>query len=69
MNCDWLFDMSVKQPHRRALSNESCYLFQTLVWLRETNGSLDGKIDYSHTFLSVPLTKLQYHLDDLEYSA
>ncbi len=23
MNCDWLFDMSVKRPHGRALANES----------------------------------------------
>ncbi len=28
-NCDWLFDMSVKRPHGRALANESCHLFQT----------------------------------------
>ncbi len=28
-NCDWLFDMLVKQPHGRALANESCHLFQT----------------------------------------
>ncbi len=41
------------------------------IYSRLSDGSLDGKIvsDYSHTFLSVPLTKLQYHLDDLEYSA
>ncbi len=38
-NCDWLFDMSVKQPHGRALANKTCCRFQTLsrqVWLRET---------------------------------
>ncbi len=29
-NCDWLFDMSVKRPHGRALANESCHGFQTL---------------------------------------
>ncbi len=29
MNCDWLFDMSVKRPHGRALANESCHGFQT----------------------------------------
>ncbi len=28
-NCDWLFDMSVKRPHGRALANESRHLFQT----------------------------------------
>ncbi len=28
-NCDWLFDMSVKRPHGRALANKSCHLFQT----------------------------------------
>ncbi len=28
-NYDWLFDMSVKQPHGRALANESGHLFQT----------------------------------------
>ncbi len=27
-NCDWLFDMSVKRPHGRALANETCHLFQ-----------------------------------------
>ncbi len=32
---DWLFDMSVKRPHGRALANETCHLFQTFqpsVW-------------------------------------
>ncbi len=29
MNCDWLFDMSVKRPHGRVLTNESCHGFQT----------------------------------------
>ncbi len=28
-NCDWLFDMSVKRPHERALNNEHGHLFQT----------------------------------------
>ncbi len=28
-NCDWLFDMSVKRHHGRALANESCHGFQT----------------------------------------
>ncbi len=27
--CDWMFDMSVKQPHGRALANKTCHLFQT----------------------------------------
>ncbi len=28
-NYDWLFDMSVKQPHGQALANKTCHLFQT----------------------------------------
>ncbi len=28
-NCDWLFDMSVRRPHGRALTNKWCHLFQT----------------------------------------
>ncbi len=28
-NCDWLFDMTVKRPHGRALTNKGCHLFQT----------------------------------------
>ncbi len=28
-NCDWLFDMSFKRPHGRALANECGHLFQT----------------------------------------
>ncbi len=28
-NCDWLFDMSIKRPHGRPLTNETCHLFQT----------------------------------------
>ncbi len=28
-NCDWLFDMSVKQPDGQALVNERSHLFQT----------------------------------------
>ncbi len=28
-NRDWLFDMSVKRPHGRALANKRCHLFQT----------------------------------------
>ncbi len=28
-NCDWLFDMSVKRHHGRALANESYHRFQT----------------------------------------
>ncbi len=47
-DCDWLFDMSVKQPHGRALANESCHVFQTFsrqsVWLRETNNGLNRPI-------------------------
>ncbi len=26
---DWLFDMSVKRPHGRALANKTCHRFQT----------------------------------------
>ncbi len=29
MNCDWLFDMSVKRPYVRALTNECSHIFQT----------------------------------------
>ncbi len=29
INCDWLFDMSVKRPHGWALANEICHGFQT----------------------------------------
>ncbi len=28
-SCDWLFDMSVKRPHGRGLTNGGCHLFQT----------------------------------------
>ncbi len=28
-NCDWLFNMSIKRPHGRALANECGHLFQT----------------------------------------
>ncbi len=28
-NRDWLFDMSVRRPHGRALANKCCHLFQT----------------------------------------
>ncbi len=28
-NCDWLFHMSVKRPHGRALANKACHGFQT----------------------------------------
>ncbi len=29
-NCDWLFDMSVKRPHGRALASECSLIFQTI---------------------------------------
>ncbi len=35
MNCDWLFDMSVKRPHGRTLANESFHGFQTFSHLSE----------------------------------
>ncbi len=28
-NCNWLFDMSLKRPHGRALTNECSHIFQT----------------------------------------
>ncbi len=28
-NCDWLFDMSVKRAHGRALTNECSHIFKT----------------------------------------
>ncbi len=34
-NCDWLFDMSVKWPHGRALTNERGHLFQTFSFQSE----------------------------------
>ncbi len=46
-NCDWLFDMSVKRPHGRALANKTCHLFQTFSRQRlgttgtQKNNSLD----------------------------
>ncbi len=36
-NCDWLFDMSVKRPHGRALANKCCHLFQTF-FSRQSEG-------------------------------
>ncbi len=40
-NCDWLFDMSVKRPHGRALANERGHTedLSLKVWLRETRGT------------------------------
>ncbi len=35
-NCDWLFDMSVKWPHGRALANKCCHLFQ--IFSRQSEG-------------------------------
>ncbi len=35
-NCDWLFDMSVKRPHGRALANEHGQLF--LTFSRQSEG-------------------------------
>ncbi len=28
-NCNWLFDLSLKRPHGRALTNECSHIFQT----------------------------------------
>ncbi len=40
-NCDWLFEMSVKWPHGRALANESCHVFQTFSHQSEGLARLD----------------------------
>ncbi len=44
-SCDWLFDMPVKRPHGRGLTNGVCHLFQTFtvspkVLLRETTNDV-----------------------------
>ncbi len=51
-NYDWLFDMSVKRPHGRALTNESGHLFQTFI--RQSEGLATR--DYS------PIEKKQSNL-------
>ncbi len=42
MNCDWLFDMSVKRPHGRALTNAGYHLFHS--FSRQSKGP--AKRDY-----------------------
>ncbi len=47
-NCDWLFDMLVKQPHGRALANESAKdskpsATSLKIWLYETTGVAHGR--------------------------
>ncbi len=39
-NYAWLFDMSVKRPHGRALANESGHLFRT--FSRQSEGLATG---------------------------
>ncbi len=53
-NCDWLFDMSVKRPHGRALANKCCHLFQT--FSRQSEGLATR--DYSNTKHQVTLWEL-----------
>ncbi len=42
-NCDWLFDMSVKRPHGRTLTNQCSHIFQT--FSRQSEGL--ARRDYS----------------------
>ncbi len=55
-NCDWLFDISVKRPHGRALTNEGCHLFQT--FSRQSEGLATR--DYVHTNLTEKNHNLQF---------
>ncbi len=43
-NCDWLFDMSVKRPHMRPLTNEGCHLLLTFSCQSEGLAMQDYKI-------------------------
>ncbi len=52
-NCDWLFDMSVKQPHGRALINECSHIFQS--FSRQSEGLATR--DYPSGNLPLPLLK------------
>ncbi len=52
INCDWLFDMSVKRPNGRALANESCHLFQTFSRQSEGLATRDYIIVYSTSSFS-----------------
>ncbi len=57
MNCDWLFDMSVKRPHGRALVNKCCHQFQT--FSRQSEGlatrdyEISNRVRHFLIFLSV----------------
>ncbi len=53
-NCDWLFDMSVKWPHGRALANESYHRFQT--FSRHSEGLATR--DYQCTSINEQVTLL-----------
>ncbi len=48
-NCDWLFDMSVKWPHGRALANESYHRFQIFSSQSEGLATRDYVIYEVHT--------------------
>ncbi len=54
MNCDWLFDMSVKWPNVQALANESGHLFQTFShqseWQCDCLKDNDMKAIFLHRF-------------------
>ncbi len=56
-NCDWLFDMSVKRPHGRALANKCCHLFQT--FSRQSEGLARDycKPNYHFNYLFFPTNK------------
>ncbi len=62
-NCDWLFDMSVKRPHGRALAN----LFQTFSRQSEGLAMRDYNIismrDYVITLLHPDLQMMLFALD------
>ncbi len=50
-NCDWLFDMSVKRPHGRALANKRCHLFQTFSRQSEGQQMVKGIV---HPKMKIP---------------
>ncbi len=49
MNYDWLFDMSVKRPHGRALANESYHTFQT--FSRQSDKLIKDTSTQQHTVI------------------
>ncbi len=52
-NCDWLFDMSVKRPHGRALANKCCHLFKTFSRQSEGLAMRDYFDDHFALFLKL----------------